>query len=212
MEIEKLKILRTLFPGTLILLGLLPAYVYFTKDPVEIGWTLAGVGMVISYGLGTIYNLYCLRKVFNWRSHERITDNIKQRLLKIGRTLPVTRERAEEILKTRSLMDIFYKLVDSDNTLKERAKLVRENGFAWGSIADVVVLGTVFAALYLPWWLATAYSPFLIMSLICGVAAIVGRAFLHPWAEKRHIRLGNEQLDFIELHLRQEAINMVNRL
>lgn len=87
MEIEKLKILRTLFPGTLILLGLLPAYVYFTKDPVEIGWTLAGVGMVISYGLGTIYNLYCLRKVFNWRSHERITDNIKQRLLKIGRTL-----------------------------------------------------------------------------------------------------------------------------
>jgi len=156
MDTGTLKKLRSAVPGTLIILGLVPLYTYWTGTPlIELSkgeWLLAGVVSVVAYAIGMLYNVYCVRALFNRNSHKRIRQNIKRRLLSIGRTTPITDEKRQALLAGSALMDTFYSLVDSEDSLKEKAKLVRDNGLAWSSIADIVVLGVVFACLYLPLW------------------------------------------------------------
>lgn len=216
METGTLKKLRAAVPGTLLLLGAMPLYTFVTGNPLNAPQSAdlfsAGVGVALSYVLGAVYNLYCLRAVFNGRSHSRITTNIKKRLLEMGRTTPLTDLRRDELLRGNQLMDVFYALIDSNDSLKERAKLVRDNGLIWSSIADVTVLGTVFTALYLPLWFITGYMQFLLCSGTSAVLALMAGVFLHPRAERKHIQLGNDQLDFIYTQMRNEVTKKVNAL
>jgi len=175
-------------------------------------WMIAGTGLVASYVLGAIYNLYCLRAIFNGKSHAKITTNIKQRILEIGRTVPFTDERKDQLLRGSELMDVFYSLVDSNDTLKERAKLVRDNGLKWSTVADVTVLGTMFAALYLPLWFTTGYALFMVWGLGAAAVASIAGALLHPRTENKHVQLGNNQLDFIAQHLKDQVSQKVNSL
>jgi len=175
-------------------------------------WVIAGAGIVVSYVLGAIYNLYGLRAVFNGNSHARIITNIKHRLLEIGRTTPLTDERKNQLERGSELMDVFYSLVDSNDTLKERAKLVRDNGLIWSTVADVTMLSTMFGALYLPLWLTTGEAQFMIWGLGAAVVALVAGLSWHPRAERRHVQLGNDQLNFIAQHLKNEASEKVNAL
>jgi Flp pilus assembly protein TadB len=175
-------------------------------------WLLAGVMSVVAYAVGMLYNMYCVRALFNRKSHNRITLNIKKRLLCMGRTVPITPQQEQALLSGNALMNTFYSLVDSQESLKEKAKLVRENGLAWSSIADIVVLGTLVACFYFPLWLLTNYSPFLYWAAIAVVLALLSAFVLHPRAERRHIALSNEQLDFIKTQMKSEVEQKVNAL
>lgn len=216
MDTGTLKKLRSVVPGTLIILGLVPLYTYCSGTPLsELSkgdWLRAGVTTVAAYAVGMLYNVYCVRALFNRKSHKRITENIKRRLLSIGRTTPITNEKRQALLAGSALMDTFYFLVDSKDSLKEKAKLVRDNGLAWSSIADIVVLGVVFACLYFPLWLFTHYSLFLCWGAISGVLALASALLFHPRAERRHIALSNEQLDFIQTQMKEEVRAKVNAL
>jgi len=216
MDIGTLKKLRAIVPGTLIMLGALPMYTYVTDEPLSsiqaLDWLLAGAAAVVAYVLGAIYNVYCLRAMFNRNSHARITANIKHRLLAMGRTMPLTDARREELLRGNDLMDVFYALIDSRESLKERAKLVRDNGLVWSSIADVVVLGVVFASLYIPLWLIVDYAPFKIWGFASGALTLLAGFLFHPQAERRHIQLSNEQLNFIATQMKGEVETKVNAL
>lgn len=216
MDTGTLKKLRSVVPGTLIILGLVPLYTYWTGTHLgELSkgdWLLAGVMSVVAYAIGMLYNVYCIRALFNRNSHKRITENIKQRLLSIGRTAPITDEKRQALLAGSALMDTFYALIDSKDSLKEKAKLVRDNGLAWSSIADIVVLGVVFACLYLPLWLFTHYFLFLYWGAISGVLALASALLFHPRTERRHIALSNEQLDFIQTQMKEEVQAKVNSL
>jgi hypothetical protein len=215
METPTLKKLRTIVPGTLIIAGAIPFYTFWTGKPVSeikgFDFLFVGATAVVAYALGAIYNLYCLRAVFNGKSHARITANIKRRLLSI-RTRPLPPSRQEELLHSNDLMNVFYALVDTNETLKERAKLVRDNGLTWSSIADATVLGVVFASLHLTLWLTTGYEPFLYWGLVAASVAVVAGIFFHPRAERRHIELSNAQLDFIAHQMKNEAVQKVNAL
>jgi hypothetical protein len=213
MDIGLLKKLRAVVPGTILMLGAIPLYTFWTGKPLSsIELTHLLGGGVIAYGLGAIYNLFCLRAVFNGRSHARIGANIKSRLLSIGRTQPLTDARREELLRGKELMDVFYALVDSQESLKVRAKMVMENGIVWSSIADFVVLGIMFAALYFPLSFIVDYRPFLDWAIVATAAALVAGFVLHPLAERKHIRLGNDQLDFIETQMKPQAELKINAL
>jgi hypothetical protein len=193
-----------------------PLYTYWTSTPLsELSkgdWLLAGAMSIVAYAIGMLYNVYCVRALFNRNSHKRITDNIKRRLLSIGRTTPITDEKLQALLAGGALMDTFYSLVDSKDSLKEKAKLVRDNGLAWSSIADIVVLGAVFACLYFPLWLFTHYSLFLYWGVFSGVLALASALLFHPQTERRHIALSNEQLDFIQTQMKEEVQAKVNAL
>lgn len=216
MDVGTLKNLRSVWPGVLILTGGLPLFAYVTNSTIDFSeglqWSTLGLGLAVATVIGYAYNLYCFRAVFNRRSHTRITDNIKRRLLDMGRTAPLTPERRTALLSSGQLMLVFYSLVDTNNTLQERAKLVRSNGIVWSSIADAVVLGAVFCVLYLPIWYVTKDEQFLTWSIASGGIALLAALILHPAAEKRHIALGNDQLNFIESQLKPELIKKVDAL
>lgn len=216
MDTGTLKKLRSVVPGSLIILGLVPLYTYWTETPLsELSkgdWLLAGVMSIVAYAVGMLYNVYCVRALFNRKSHNRITANIKQRLLAMGRTTPTTDEKRQALMAGSALMDTFYSLVDSKDSLKEKGKLVRENGLAWSSIADVTVLGVLFACFYLPLWFFKNYPPFLYWGAISAILALLSALFFHPRAEQRHIALSNEQLDFIQTQMKDEVEKKVNSL
>lgn len=216
METGTLKHLRTVAPGIIILLYAIPIYTYLTQKPMSIlegfGFVTAGIGIVISYIIGSLYNLYCLRAVFNRRSHRRITNNIKRRLLEIGRTIPLPEDRRQQLIQGRELMEVFYSIIDSDDSLKERAKLVRNNGLIWSTIADFTVIGATFCILYILLGYLTSYVSFYHWSIGMGVLAVICGLVLHPRAEKRQIELGEEQLHFIKVNhlypLREKIDNL----
>jgi hypothetical protein len=216
MDIGTLKKLRAVVPGTLLMAGAVPLYTFWTGKTLSsiqgADLVSAGVATVVAYALGAIYNLWCLRAVFNGRSHARIGANIKRRLLVIGRTQPLTDARREELLSGKELMDVFYALVDSQESLKVRAKMVYENGLLWSSVADCVVLGIMFAALYFPLWLILGYRPFLDGAIVATAVALLAAFVLHPRAEKRHIRLSDDQLDFIATQMKPQAELKINAL
>jgi hypothetical protein len=216
MDTGTLKKLRSVVPGTLIILGLVPLYTYWTGTPLSElkkgDWLIAGIVSVAAYAVGMLYNVYCVRALFNRKSHARITENIKQRLLAIGCTTPLTEERRQALLTKSGLMDTFYALVDSKESLKEKAKLVRDNGLLWSSIADITVLGILFACLYLPLWCFTRHSTFLYWGTTSTVLALLCGLVFHPRAEARHIQLSNEQLNFIETQMKDEVKEKVNAL
>src|SRR2546425_5423099 len=99
MDTGTLKKLRAIVPGTMLMLGVVPLYAFSSGRPLSsfqgVDWLFAGGVAVAAYVLGAIYNLYCLRAVFNRNSHARITANIKIRLLTIGRTAPLANARRE---------------------------------------------------------------------------------------------------------------------
>ena len=216
MDIGTLKKLRAVVPGTLLIAGLIPLYTFWTGKPISsiqgADLVSAGVAGIAAYAIGAIYSSFCWRAIFNGRSHARIGANIKHRLLAIGRTQPLADARREELLSGKELMDVFYALVDSNETLKVRAKMVYENGLYWSSVPDCVVLGTMFAALYFPLWLMSDYRPFLDWAVVASAVALLAGFVLHPRAEKKHIHLSNDQLDFIEGQMKPQAEPKINAL
>ncbi len=109
-------------------------------------------------------------------------------------------------------MDVFYSLVDSSESLKEKAKLVRDNGLLWSSVADAAVLGAVFAAFYLPCGLLMRDSGLIYAGLVSAAVAVVSKFGLHPTVERTHIRLSDDQLNFIETQMKDKAAEKVNLL
>lgn len=215
MDVGKLKTLRVVVPGTIILIEAYPIYASVYGKTL---WQLlssdlliTGFGSVVAYILGAIYNIFCIRAIFNGQSHKKIINNIKNRILDMGRTLPLTPERRSELLSGNEIIDIFYALVDSNKTLTERSKLVRDNGLKWSSVADIIVLGTFFGFLYMIIGLVLNNKLMLEFSEY-SLLTIILFWFLHPIVEKKHIALSNSQLDFIGNQLRNELIQRVDDL
>ena len=212
MEIVTLKRNRKIVSGTLVLLGLLPLYTYWTGTPLSklnlSHLATAGLTIVLAYGIGALYDVFCL----NRKSHTKNNDNIKLRLLSIGRTTPISPQKREELLAGSALMATFYNLVDSNDSLKEKAQRVRDNGLVWTSVADVVVVGVASICLNFPLWLFTRYANFLYWAAASAVLAIISALIVHPRVVRRHISLSNDQLDFIDTQMKREAQTKVNAL
>jgi hypothetical protein len=217
MDLSKLKDLRSIVPGALILAGAVPIYLDATGSSIselaKVDKLIPGLTMAaVAYVIGWLYNVYCLRAAANRKSHARINANIKKRLLEMGRTAAISNEKREELLAGKALMIVFYSLIDSNDSLKEKAKLVRHNGLIWSSAADVTLIGSLYAAIYLPVWLSTGRTLYLVSLLIALGAAFVARFIVHPTAEKKHISLGDDQLDFMELQMKDKVEEKVNAL
>lgn len=216
MDISTLKRLRTLIPGFLIIFELIPALMYldiniFSDQSISTILT-STTALALPFVIGYIYNAFCIRSIFNNSSYARINENIKNRIFSIGRTTPITDIQQQSIKSSRVLLDIFYAIVDTNESLKERSKLVRNNGLAWSSTADCVVIGSCFSLIHLPIWITTDYSLFLYACIFSLTTALICAFIIHPQTEKRQIELGNEQLNFIQTQLSDIVKQKVNAL
>jgi hypothetical protein len=202
MEQDLLKKLRIIVPGCIILFALLSVIVakITVKDLFS---TIAIVDIVyftlIVFALGAIYHLFNIRSHFNRSSIERIDSNIKSSLLEPFRNDHEISNKSETLKKGRTLMSIFYQIVDNDNSLTAKAKNVRFNGIFLSSVADLIFIS--FLAIVMHFVCYEIWKSNYNLALIFVWLGIYILAYvLLPKVTKRHIDLSNEQLDFIRTH------------
>lgn len=218
MELNRLKQMRIIVPGIVVLLFLIPIYVYlygsgklFDKDNVNIGTGV--MSLLICYLIGYVYNSYQLRGWRNKKTLKEINLNIKQQLFEIGRTLPTSDDDKNRIIDGKELMSIFYNIVDNDHSLTEKAKIVRSNGLFWTSTADVAVISMIFTYIYLVLFLVSKGLYYAYAGLIIGSIGLFFGCILHPTSVKRHISLSNDQIGYMKdiyLETLRQKINFLS--
>lgn len=202
MDLSTLKRMRVIIPGTTFVFFMIPIYIYFSPKIIEtdsaLKFPIESYGAVLTFVIGTLFNTYNLRKLILKKSLDEIDNNIKNKLLQEGLTASQTPTKIEEIKKSKKLMNIFYYFTDTEETLKEKAKLVRENGLVLSSSADIALIGSFFSLLYL--FLSYFHdinALFLFSGLAIGAMAIISWLSVHSKALESHLLLSNEQLDYI---------------
>jgi hypothetical protein len=223
---EGLERWRTLIPGILLLVygyaGALAAQTTGSFGDVDVFvpktlGLLTGAAIV----LGWLYRIARFRDPVFKPAVTRIQQNIKLRLLAMHATDPVLAERREALLQGRILIEVFYKFVDKEGSLQEKAKGIRANGLALSSLADAQVISLAFGLLYLTiaaidWLLGLRFAyvelagwrfaTFAFLAVVLGLIAASAR-IVFPICEARHRELSNEQLDHIEVNCREELRN-----
>lgn len=217
MELSHLKTLRKIVPGSVFLFFSIPAYQYAANDLFNLDdalkFTIEGYGGVLAFIIGTFFSSLKIRSLRNASTHKQISDNIKSKLINHGLTIEVEKEKIEEIKSSRQLMHIFYHIIDNDESLKEKSKLVKDNGLTWTSTADVAILGCGFCWLYFILILIFGPEPIFVWAgLMIGSIGLLSGAILHPRAVKNHIDLGNEQIEFIVTNHKNELQEKVTGL
>lgn len=204
-------------PGTVFLFFSVPVYQFFVDDLFKIDdslkFSIEGYGAVLAIIIGSFFGTLKIRSLRIETTHKEINENIKSRLLAEGLTEQRSEEEKDEIKNSRKLMYVFYHLIDNDQSLKEKSKLVRDNGLIWTSTADVAILGCFFSWLYLILMLIFGVDELLVSAgLMIGSIGLISGAILHPRAVKEHIKLGNEQIEFILTNHKDELQRRVTEL
>ncbi|AKH21834.1 hypothetical protein [Sedimenticola thiotaurini] len=217
MELSTLKKLRKIVPGTVFLFFSVPIYQFFVDDLFQVDdslkFSLEGYGSVLAVIIGSLFGTLKIRRLRNEATHREINENIKSRLLEEGLTEERSEEEKNEIKNSRKLMHVFYHLIDNDESLKEKSKLVRDNGLIWTSTADVAILGCFFSWLYFILILIFGLDGLLASAgLMIGSIGLISGAILHPRTVKEHISLGNEQIEFILTNHKEELKRRVTEL
>jgi len=128
MEQTTLKYLRVLIPGITFYLGAFPFVKYYFGDTYHIESLDFAFVTVFSLLAGAIYYQINLQYLAIQPSRYFISDNILNRLIAIyGKA--VTPSQKEFLKKDRKYMHVFYRLTDSDESLKKKTNNVYFNGF-----------------------------------------------------------------------------------
>lgn len=201
MEQKTLKYLRVLIPGFIILIFILPASDQLLGQNIFINFEYEYL-VILALIIGSIYYQLNIQHIITKPSHYFITNNIFNKLLKCL-TDNISKEAKKKIKKERLYMQIFYKIVDNDETLKIRGEHVRFNGVFWTSSADTFIIGIIFFILYSINILIPSQevnmSNFLLIIILLSL-------LLHIISVINHIRLSNSQLNYIQCH-KKDAVN-----
>lgn len=201
MDQETLKKLRLFVPGCIsVILGSYYYSILTGSDFSDFKIEEYSVPFLIAVVVGTFYYLFEVRNIVTGYSHKRIDLNIKNNIIKLypGN---LTDEQLQFLFQKNRLKDIFYKIVDNDESLKTKAKNVYFNGLIWTSTADYFIISLVFAVAFL---VTIPFDPNKKNELLIGAFLTVSSGFiflgLHVLSVLRHIQLSNEQIEYIETH------------
>ena len=200
MNLEIQTMLRVTIPGTIILLAILPLFkedlsfdkfVSLFNDIKDLAYLL-----VIPI-LGGLYHLVGVRHLFLKDAQRKIQTNIKDQLLSACRDDQIIASSSDSLREGNLLIDIFYNLVDNDESLRERAKRVRLNGVLWSSAADLKAISAFFICVYVVAYLILGRFHYLPVALVLGGLYFLASFWLLPITTRKHIELSNSQLDYI---------------
>jgi len=208
MDQTTLKYLRILIPGMMFFLGIFPIINFFSKTSYDIKSLNFTYVTAFSILLGAIYDQTNLRYLIVKISGYYIDSAIFDALIKIYKKEINTSQ--EEVLKSnKKYMHVFYKVIDNDESLKKKTNNVYFNGIFWTSSADLLLLSFSFWFVYKYWFIqidnAALYSN--LMLILFGSAM-----YLHVLSAWKHIRLSNEQLQFISIYKETDVINDFDKI
>lgn len=202
-----LKKLRLVIPGviTLIVFFFLLPSSFRVQDLSQFLLSLTGLGyLVIVCAIGGLYNIIGVRGLFLGDSLLLIQANIKQKLTVPFYAEDPIRAKIESLTEGRQLMNVFYRIIDNDESLKSKSQDVYFNGLLWSTTADVMALTSFAIPVYLMAYLFNPLSHYPLMALVLSVIYLFAALFLMPKVTSKHIELSNDQLDFILQHHRDE--------
>lgn len=211
MSQETLKVLRFFIPGLMATIALEPvlrtASLIARFDLPDI----AAYPLPV-FVFGLVYYVLELRRLTFERPVNEINQNIKESLLACCKDRSELLAAGSILREGRKLMIVFYKIVDSDPTLSEKAKRVRFNGLIWSSLADVQVVGAIGAVVYLVAAAIRASLANAVTSLVLLGVVALARWGLMPRTTRKHLELSNEQLEVIAQEHRQDVCDRIEAL
>lgn len=201
MPIELLKSLRFITPGIIIIFS----WAFLGKLTGD--WKIAVPQKISDIGsylpaivAAGVYYLTPLRDWANRKHFDSINQNIRCKLAKIA-AVDLGNPRAA----WPNLRRLFYRIVDSDNSLQLHAKRAYFNGFIWTTIADVKAIALVFAAFALLYhFLFSSQGALwgvLIFSFFAGICWPLGATIT-----RKHKEIGDEQIAIIDQFHRDQVL------
>lgn len=210
-----LKMLRILIPGLMILLLiiLLPkdrfgAFKLITSTKLE-PWTFP---FLLALILGGLYYVLGIRGWFIKESLAEIHSNIKDKLLEPFRNNSLIANKMDKLKRNRTMLHIFYSFIDTNPSLQEKAKNVYLNGLFWTSIVDAVALSLFGGIFYFVIFLSTFAIYYLTVGLILIGVHFLAKFMLLPKITKKHKQLGDEQIEFIHVSLKEELEEKIKKV
>ena len=151
---------------------------------------------------GVIYYALNVRWIVWKPFNAQVQENIKNKILNAS-SLKLTSSQWFKMKKDRTLMIIFYSFVDSDESLKEKAKSVRLNGLIWSSFIDLSVLSCLSALSFSMLSIFTSKSHHVYLAWIMFCISFISLLFI-CLLTYRHINKSNEQLEIITQRKKDE--------
>ena len=172
------------------------------KQVVLKNYTIPGF---FGFLIGALYHIFDVRTWLSGFLWTEVNQNLKFRLMGvIRRNRILTVQEREFLYAKQHLLDIFYKIIDSDETLKSKMQGVYFNGLLVTSTVDVCVISLTGSLLhFLAGFILGDYS-YLWWGGSLFVVFILFRTFVVPKTKETHEELSNEQLNVIESHHTQE--------
>jgi hypothetical protein len=214
MSKEWLKKLRIIVPGIIIFIFLIPFFVKelsFEKFLSGLSVMQGVVFFVIVLTLGGIYYLLNLRKFTFVKPIEKIDDNIKDKITALCEHYSVLKENCP-LKKGKTLMHIFYKFVDNDESLTQKSKSVMLNGIVLSTTADIIVLASIFVCTYLIAFALTGRIYYAYVGAVLLVISVLNWLWFLPKATSKQISLSDDQLDFIKVHYTERVRQKLHEL
>lgn len=213
MNQETLKKFRLLIPGIItVLIGyfyqsILTGEPFATVELKDFSYPL-----IVAFCIGVYFYLSNIRFLVTNYSHKRIDLNIKNHIVKLY-TGSLSEIDKQFLFTNTKLKDIFYNIVDNDESLKTKAKNVYFNGLIWTSTADLFIISLFSSIVFI-------ISAFIFrnvkMDLLTGGFLLIIVSFvslgLHVLSFFKHINLSNEQISYIETHKISRVDELINNV
>ena len=193
MSLDLLKLLRLLVPGFLVVAGwaLLGK---FTGDwkvdtpliPETLGKTAPAIIVAVLY-----YAFPRFRQWANRRNHDEVKADITEGLIDIGGG-----DAGSVKTDWKNIRPIFYRIVNSDQSLMTQSKRAMFNGLLWTSVADLKVISIGYAIVSTIYHFAFDSQGALIGLALSAFIAVATIPI--SWSlTKQHKEIGDKQLDII---------------
>jgi hypothetical protein len=101
--------------------------------------------------------------------------------------------------------------VDNDASLEKQASRAYWNGLAWTSFADLRAISFAFMLIYVVCYVILDSNIFLLCTIISLILFVVSFVFSEI-STRRHKEIGNEQIDYILVHYRQELAEKLRQV
>lgn len=192
MSLEALLRNRLIVPGILIILfwtilGNMTGDWKFElpETPKDIG------NMIPAIIAAIVYRTTPLRNWANQKNHNAVNTNIRTSLTEIGEGDPNSDKAGWKNIK-----GLFYRIIDSDESLKVQAKRAYFNGLLWTSVADLKAISIIYAVLSIAYHFSFSSQGALLSAGLFSLVAL-GTWPLSWKITAQHIQIGDEQLDRI---------------
>ncbi|MGV3586301.1 MAG: hypothetical protein ACO1OF_04805 [Adhaeribacter sp.] len=206
MEQSTLKYLRLLIPGLIFILGIYPIYNIYFSDLFGVKSIDFGYVTILALIVGGIYYQLNIQRIITKPSHYFITRNIRHSLINIS-GLTLSDFQKNKIRKEKKYMNIFYNLLDNDESLKRKAANVYFNGIFWTSTADSFLINFLFYFTYKYEAIdVPGGSKLSKLFLVLAFFSVI----LHIISVIKHINLSNEQFKYIKTHKTTEVNTKMN--